>query len=93
VAWYYYSTDFPGGTQKTQPVKGKAANSLGLYDMSGNVWEWSFDWSPSFSGSHRIIRGGSWYVGAYRLPVGLVGNDSPDDRYNGNGFRPVRTAN
>ena len=67
VAWYYDNS----GSQ-THNVKTKAPNELGLYDMSGNVWEWCWDWygnyssgsqtNPSGSSSDwsRVLRGGSW---------------------------------
>ena len=67
VAWY----DNNSGN-KTHSVATKAPNELGIYDMSGNLWEWCSDWYGSYSstaqtnptgpdsGSNRIIRGGSW---------------------------------
>ena len=66
-AWY----DKNSGS-KTHPVGTKQPNDLGIYDMSGNVWEWCWDWKGSYSsssqtnptgsstGSYRVERGGSW---------------------------------
>jgi formylglycine-generating enzyme required for sulfatase activity len=67
VAWYVDNA--PNGTK---PVKGKLPNGYALYDLSGNVWEWVWDWFASYpsspetnpkgpsSGELRIFRGGSW---------------------------------
>jgi len=55
VAWYLHNS-----SHKSWPVGLKMYNELGLHDMSGNVWEWCFDWHPSHVGSSRVLRGGSW---------------------------------
>lgn len=97
VGWY---TDNSGGS--THIVGSKRANALGIYDMSGNVWEWCKDWysnsyvsndtnnpiGPS-SGSYRVFRGGSWYYSASGCRVAYRGRNSPGARGNGLGFRVV----
>ena len=87
VAWY---TDNSGS--ETHPVKTKSPNELGIYDMSGNVWEWCQDWYGSYSsssqtnptgassGSYRVSRGGGWNGDAGNCRVSLRFNFSPGHR-------------
>ena len=65
VAWYGANS---GST--THPVSTKEANALGFHDMSGNVWEWNFDWISE--GISRGLRGSSWSHQDFDLPVGYV---------------------
>ena len=94
VAWYDDNS-----SNKTHPVATKAPNELGIYDMSGNVWEWCNDWCGDYtsasqtnptgpnSGSYRVFRGGSWYNRARHCRVSNRYYLSPSYRDNDLGLR------
>ena len=96
VAWYDNNS---GST--THAVGTKTPNELGIYDMSGNVFEWCSDWYGSYgsgaqtdptgpaSGSKRVGRGGSWGSSARYCRVSYRSNRSPDGRGSIIGFRFV----
>ena len=94
VAWYDHNSD-----GQTHPVATKAPNELGIYDMSGNVWEWCGDWYANYtsnsqtnpkgpqSGSYRVDRGGGWFNYVRGCRSSLRSYDDPADRDNYLGLR------
>lgn len=99
IAWVESNSN-----SQTHPVAKKRPNAWGLYDLSGNVWEWVWDWyggsyesaakeNPTGpqGGGGRVVRGGSWFIDAENARVADRGWNAPTARGNSVGFRLARS--
>jgi formylglycine-generating enzyme required for sulfatase activity len=90
IAWYGVNSG-----DKTHEVMQKQPNAWNLYDMLGNVWEWTADWYGAYtaaaqsppSGKIRVLRGGSWGNGPSFVRVSVRSGNEPENRSNVVGFR------
>ena len=106
VAWWgyeYHEWNIPydgGDIASTHPVAQKKPNELGLYDMSGNIWEWCSDYLGTYTSepqvdpvgsntSYSAIRGGGYYHWAYYCRSSSRDYGPKDYRYRNIGFRLV----
>jgi formylglycine-generating enzyme len=90
-----YSTD------STSPVTRYQPNSFGLYDLSGNVWEWTDSWYDAYPGNektnshfgekYKVIRGGAWFYDAKHCMISYRNANDPSHAYPTVGFRTAQS--
>ncbi len=100
VGWYYLN-----GNSRTAVIGLKKSNELGIFDMSGNAWEWCSDWQGSYSsaiqrnptgpanGNNKIFRGGSWFdygLSDSECRVETRYDYTPNSKVDDGGFRIVK---
>ena len=98
LAWFCGNSEY-----RSHPVARLEPNDWGLFDVSGNVWEWTHDWYTddldnavdplgADIGTHRVARGGSWSVSPGGVRVASRAGGYPGGRYASLGFRLARTS-
>jgi formylglycine-generating enzyme required for sulfatase activity len=88
IGWYRGNSG-----ERVHDVGGKRANSWGLFDMLGNVWDWCWDtYDPAVYGSYRVLRGGGWFDEHWSCRASVRRRSHPDLAIDDVGFRVARTV-